>query len=147
MTTNTSPAEPTTTRAWLSTLWIFVLFNMIFADIYSFLNPGFLQGVLAGLAEELPITPGFLLVAAVVNEVSIAMVVLARALPLRANRTANMVAAIVTIAFVIGGGSLTPHYLFFASVEVAALLVIIRTAWTWREAGHHPRAISSGYAG
>ena len=71
MTTNTSLAEPTTARAWLSTLWIFVLFNMIFADIYSFLNPGFLQGV----------------------------------------------------------------------------LFIIWTAWTWREAAHHPRAISSGYAG
>lgn len=36
MTMNTSPAESTTTRVWLSTLWIFVLFNMIFADIYSF---------------------------------------------------------------------------------------------------------------
>jgi hypothetical protein len=44
-------------------------------------------------------------------------------------------------------GALTPHYLFFASVEVAALLFIIWTAWTWREAGHHPRAIWSGYGG
>lgn len=84
---------------------------MTFAGIYSFLNPGFLQGVLAGLAEELPTTPGFLLVAAVVTEVPIAMVVLARELPVRA----NIIAAIVTIAFVFGG-SLTPNYLFFASV-------------------------------
>lgn len=147
MTTNTSPAEPTTTRAWLSTLWIFVLLNMIFADIYSFLSPGFLQGVMAGLAEGRSITPELLLVAAVVNEVPIAMVALARALPLRANRRANIIAAIVTVAFVIGGGSLTPHYLFFAAIEVAALLFIIWTAWTWREAAHHPRAISSSYAG
>jgi hypothetical protein len=104
-------------------------------------------GVSPALVEELPITPGFLLVAAVVTEAPIAMAVLSRALPLRANRRANIIAAIVTIAFVVGGGSLTPHYLFFASVEVAALLFIIWTAWTWREAAHHPRAISSGFAG
>jgi len=104
-------------------------------------------GVSPALVEELPITPGFLLVAAVVTEVPIAMVVLSRVLPLPANRPANIIAAIVTIAFVIGGGSLTPHYLFFASVEVAALLFIIWAAWTWREAVHHPRAISSGYVG
>jgi hypothetical protein len=48
---------------------------------------------------------------------------------------------------VVGGGSLTTHYLFFASVEVAALLFIIWTAWTWREAAHHARAVSSGNAG
>ncbi len=62
---------------------------------------------------------------AVVNEIPIAMVVLSHALPLPANQPANSIAAIVTTAFMIRGGLLTPHYLFFASVEAAALLFII----------------------
>lgn len=31
------------TRALLSTLWIFILFNMIFRDLHEFARPGFLE--------------------------------------------------------------------------------------------------------
>lgn len=37
-------------KAALSTLWIFVLFNMAFADIIGFVEPGTLQTILAGAA-------------------------------------------------------------------------------------------------
>ena len=32
----------------LSTLWILVLFNMVFADIVGFMNPGALEGIMRG---------------------------------------------------------------------------------------------------
>ena len=32
-----------------------------------------------------------------------------------------------------GGGSITLHYIFFASIEVVCSLVIIWLAWTWRD--------------
>jgi len=35
-------------RERLSHLWIFVLFNMIFADILGFMNPGDLEAILNG---------------------------------------------------------------------------------------------------
>jgi hypothetical protein len=34
---------------------------------------------------------------------------------------------------IIGGGSTTLHYIFFASIEVVCSLVIIWLAWTWRD--------------
>lgn len=42
-----------------STLWIFVMFNMLAADIFSFMVPGVLAQLLTGYAEEVRITQGF----------------------------------------------------------------------------------------
>jgi hypothetical protein len=123
-----------TLPARLSLLWIFIMFNMVFADILSFIYPGALKEVLTGYAGGIHVTPGFLLAAAVVTEIPIAMIVLSRVLEHGANRWANIVAAVITIAYVVGGGSLNQlHYLFFAAMQVACALLIIWSAWRWRE--------------
>lgn len=116
----------------ISTLWVVVILNMIFADILSLYFPGMVEQVASGSVEGIAITPLFLLVAAVFIEIGIAMIFLTRALAPRASRVANLGAVLVTILFVVGGGSLTPHYIFLASVEVIALLAIGYLAWTWR---------------
>jgi hypothetical protein len=116
----------------LSLLWIFTMFNMVFADIFSFMYPGVLKEVLTGYAGTIHVTPGFLLAAAVVTEIPIAMIVLSRVLKPAASRWANIVAGVITIAYVIGGGSLNQiHYLFFAALEVACALLIVWYAWKW----------------
>jgi hypothetical protein len=122
----------------LSMLWIFIMFNMVFADILSFMYPGFLSDVMAGHAGGVQITPGFLLVAAALAEVPIAMIVLSRVLKHRANRWANVVAGIVTIVYVAGGSATSPHGLFFAALEIASALAIVWSAWTWRGADTSP---------
>jgi hypothetical protein len=71
-------------RVKLSTLWIFIMLNMLFADIFTFMNPGFHNGLIAGSA-----------------------------------------------LYVIGGGSTTLHYLFFATLEVGCSALIVWYAWTW----------------
>ena len=118
-------------KARLSTLWIFVMFNMLSADIYSFMIPGVLEELNTGYAGEIQITQGFLLFAAIMIEIPIAMILLSRVLKYRANRWANIIAGAVTIAFVIGGGSTYLHYLFFATIEVVCMLLIVWYAWKW----------------
>ena len=115
----------------LSTLWVVVMFNMVFADILSFMSPGFLEGLATGSAGEIQITQGMLLVFAILLEIPILMILLSRVLKYRANRWANIVAAVITIVFVIGGGSTALHYLFFATIEVLLMLLIIWYAWKW----------------
>jgi len=117
----------------LSTLWIVVMFNMVFADILTFIDPGALQELWAGQAG-VHITPGLLLVFALLIEIPIAMIFASRVLKPRANRWANTVAAAITTAFVVGGGSLTPHYVFFATVELAGMALIVWYVWTQRGA-------------
>lgn len=118
----------------LMVFWIFVKLNVISADLLSFLNANFLKGIIeTGSAEGLVITPSFLLIAAILLEVNILMVVISRLATYRINRTLNIIAPPIVIAFIIGGGSMTPHYIFFASIEVITLILIMRIAWKWRE--------------
>ncbi len=131
MSTNQRNAgSPTPAR--LSLPWVFILFNMVFADILSFMYPGFLKEVLTGYVGGVHITPGFLVAAAVLTEVPIAMIVLSRVLRHRANRWANIVAAVITIAYVIGGSTRPPHAIFFSAAQVGCALLIVWSAWKWR---------------
>jgi len=138
-------------RARLSWMWVWVMLNMIFADIFSFMNAGALQQIMEGRADQIAITPEFLLLAAVLTEIPIAMVVLSQALPKRAYRWANVVASIFTIAYVVGMGSATPSYILLAGLEALGCLYIAWLAWSWHGSDERvtprvreARAVSSG---
>jgi fatty-acid desaturase len=128
MNSNKKTAEMKDIKVKLSTLWVVVMFNMIFADILSFMMPGFLKELVEG-SFEIQITQGLLLVFAILIEIAIVMIFLSRVLKHRANRWANIVACAITIAFVIGGGSTDLHYIFFATIEVVCMLLIVWYAW------------------
>jgi hypothetical protein len=121
----------------LSTLWIVVMFNMVFADILTFVTPGALEEIMTGYAGEVQITQELLLIFAIIIEIPIVMIVLSRVLKRRANRWANIIAGAITIVFVIGGGSTYLHYIFFATVEVVCILLIIWFAWNWPRTEDH----------
>ena len=132
----------------LSTLWVVVMFNMVFADILTFIKPGALQEMWAGQAG-VHVTPGLLLAFAILLEIPVAMIFVSRVLKPSLNRWANTVAAVVTTAFVVGGGSLTPHYVFFATVEIACMALIVWSVWTQRDAARawrreRARGVTSG---
>ncbi len=114
----------------LSLLWVVVLFNIAFADIVGFVNPGALQGILEG-TTGIQITQGLLLIFSILLEIPIAMIFLSRLLSYKANRLVNIVAAVITILFVIGGGSSYLSYLFFATIEIFCLSLIIWFSWKW----------------
>jgi len=119
----------------LSTLWIVVMFNMAFADILSFM----LEWT-TGHTPEVQVSQGVMLAFAVLLEIPIAMILLSRVLQYRANRWANIIAAAITIVFVIGGGSTYLHYIFFATVEVVCMLLIVWYAWKWPNPDSSPQA-------
>lgn len=135
--TISSMINPLERRARLSTLWVFIMVNMLAADIFSFM--------LAGSAESAPIkvTQGMMLAFAAVIEIPIAMIFLSRVLGPRVNRLANMAACTITIAFVIAGGSPDLHYLFFATIEVITMLMMIRACWNWK--GQKPETRKDNY--
>ena len=135
----------------LSTLWVVVLFNMVYADILTFIKPGELQTLWAGQAS-VHISQGVLVGFAILLEVPIAMVFVSRILKPGWNRWANTIAVAITAAFVIGGGSVDIHhvyYVFFAAVEVACMALIVWSVWTRRGSvpalGREPApAVTSG---
>ena len=118
----------------VSTLWIVVMFSMVFADILGFMMPGVLQSMSAGQVG-VPVTQELVLVFAILLEVPIAMIFLSRVLKPGPNRWANTAAAVVTTAFVVGGGSPYLHYYFFATVEIACMALIVWSVWSRRGLG------------
>jgi hypothetical protein len=128
------PAVVNDPRPRLSTLWVVVMFNMVFADILFFMKPGALQGLWAGegVLGGGQVTEGLLLVFAIFLEIPIAMIFVSRVLNRGANRWANTVAAAITAAFVVGGGSLDLHAVFFAAIEVACMAFIVWSVWSPR---------------
>ena len=127
----TKTAEMPDKRALLSTLWVFAMLNYLYCDVMSLMDSEFLKQYMTGNVGGIHITQSFLLGAAVLMEIPIAMVLLSRVLGYKANRWANITAAVVTILFVIGGGSVTLSYIFFATIEVVCMLLIIWYAWKW----------------
>ncbi len=117
----------------ISTLWIVVMCNMIFADILGMMIPGVLTAMSAGQVG-VPVTQGLVLVFAMLLEIPIAMIFLSRILEPGPNRWANTLAAAITTVFVIGGGSPYLHYYFFAAVEVACMALVVWTVWNPRPA-------------
>ncbi|GHT78528.1 hypothetical protein FACS189464_2130 [Bacteroidia bacterium] len=117
------------TRVKLSILWIVVMVNMIFADIFTILVELVYKNTMEGLPGEVK---SVMAIAAIVTNVPILMIYFARVLPYKSNRWINIIAAIFTIIYVIGGSSATPHYIIIASIEVIILFIIIVKSWKWK---------------
>jgi len=117
------------TKEKLSTLWLVVMLNLIFADILSIMIELVNKNTLDIIGEVVTM----MAIAALITNIPILMIYFSKSLPYRVNRTLNLVAPMITILFVVGGGSLLPHYLICASIEVIVLLVILRTAWQWED--------------
>ena len=118
----------------LSTLWIFVMFNYIYADILTLMDPAVLKEIVTGTVGGLEMTQGFLLGAAILMETAIVMVVLSRVLKYRANRWVNIISGIIHTAAVFLSlfvGTPAMYYTFFATIEIACTLLIVWYAWKW----------------
>jgi hypothetical protein len=113
-------------KAKLSTLWIVVMINVAMADIF-----GFMLDLATGRTPEVQVTQVAMLIFAIVMEIPIAMIFLSRVLKYGANRWANIIASVITIGFVILGGSTDLSYIFFAAIETVCMLLIIWDAWKW----------------
>lgn len=122
-------------RAVFSTLWIFYLFNILYADVLSLMGSEAPSADAAELIETLT-SPEMLLGAAILLETAMLMIILSRVLKHGANRWLNIVVALLHTLAVVASlfvGTPTIFYIFFVVVEVSTLLFIVGYAWTWAE--------------
>lgn len=132
-------AERADKGARLSLLWVFAILNYLYCDLLGLMDPASLKQYLTGHVDGLTISQGFLLSAAVLMEIPIAMVLLSSVLPHAASRWANLIAGTVMTLVQIGslfmGSGPTVYYAFYSAVEIAATAFIVWYAWRW----HTPR--------
>ena len=118
----------------LFTLWLFATLNYIYCDVLGLMNPAMLKGFLAGHVSGIDVTQGFLLASGVLVEIPMAMVLLSRFLPNRANRIANITAGAFMTLVQAGSnfvGTPAGYYIFFSIFEIAATAAIVWFAWSW----------------
>ncbi len=121
-------------RAKLSSLWIFVFLNMIFRDLHQFGNVDFVEGMITGVVDGVQITEGLMLIGGIMIAVPLLMVPLTQFLNFRANRLANLFIGVLQIVVIIGV-NMAPDLddIFFAVIELTALVLIVGLAWKWKE--------------
>ena len=132
MNTNSKLIEVQDKKVILSTLWVFVMFCIAYADLIGFIEPGTLEDIINGNVG-FDLTPAIILIFSLFQVIPIAMIVLTRLFRREVNRWLNIAAAVLTLLYVLGGGNWeSVSYPVFAVLEVVAMLGIIRLAWTWR---------------
>jgi hypothetical protein len=99
------------------------------------MNPEDLKQIISGTVGFIPMTQGFLLGAAILMEIPIALIILSRVLKFKANRITNIIAGII-MTFVqcmslFVGTAPTLHYVFFSIIEISCTSFIVWYAWTW----------------
>ena len=116
----------------LSTLWIFVTFNIAFADIIGFIEPGTLERIISGNTGFV-LRPVTIVIFSLLQAIPITMIPVARWFHRELNRWLNIIAGVLTLLYVLGGGNWgSASYAVFASLEIVAMLGIIWLAWNWR---------------
>jgi Sec-independent protein secretion pathway component TatC len=117
-----------TTRIKLAALWMVVMLNLVMADIIGFMQPGTLQRMMDGNVG-FTITSELLLLLSVLTAVPILMIFLSLVLPVKTNRWVSTLAVILTTLFVVGAGSATLSYFFFAALELVSMVAVLWYAW------------------
>lgn len=136
MSTNLKSAKPDM-RILLVLLWVFFTLNFMYCDTLSSLEPGVLQNELSGYVADgsNKITEGFLLGTAILFEIPFFMIVLSWLLKYRANRWTNIIVASLFVVIQIYSlfmGKPSLAYIFYSTIEVICLLLIVWKAWKWR---------------
>jgi hypothetical protein len=129
-------------RLTFSILWIFVLFNYVYADFGTFatilMRPDMLARFQSGNFGSVHFSQWFMLAAAALMEIPILMVLLSWLLGHQANRRANIGAGTImtlVILFTLFGARRVPplnFYSFFQVIEIAATSALVWMAWRWR---------------
>jgi hypothetical protein len=129
MTETTKTTEVKDMRGLLTTLWIFYMFSTAYIDITTLYYSVFINHT-----PVVHYTQLFLLGAAVLVEIAMAMILLSRVLKHGANRWTNIIVGIFLTVVQIGTlfvGTPTLSYLFLSIILIATSAFIVWYAWTW----------------
>ncbi len=130
----------------LSTLWIFYVFNILYADVLNLMGQAPVESsdeIVALLSTEM------LMGAAVILEMAMVMILLSRILKYSVNRWLNIAVGIFQLLVVSASlfvGTPTSYYIFFALIEIATLIFIVWYSWRWSSTNNkqNPRAGNVG---
>lgn len=120
-------------RLKLAVLWTSFMFIYGYVDYFALYMPGKVADILDGRVFTFDITQGFIFTTLLFAIIPSLMIFLSVALKARVSRMLNIVLAIALIPYMLFNlvGEAWPHMYLAAIVEVALLVLIIRSAHKW----------------
>jgi hypothetical protein len=129
--TSVSTAQPSQIpiQTKLAAAWTSFMFLYVYVDVLHFYKPGAIADILQGRVFTFDITQTFAVSSLAASVIPILMILLSTTLAARANRITNLV--IPWMAFNLAGGEWLAYYGLGFAVELALLVFILRTVWSW----------------
>lgn len=139
-------ASPVDVRHKIAATWTTMLFLFAYVDIFSLYRPDVRASIDAGRMSGFAIGQAFLLGTTAYVLAPCLMIIGTIALPARVSRVLNLVLAPI-YALTIAAGAIGEwhYYLVGSALEVIALALIMRWAWTW-QGTHVPSATRASSA-
>lgn len=134
MTTNHNLKDiPVNVKVKLASLWTSFMFMYIYVDYFALYMPNKIADITNGKVYVLEINQTFLLAALVSLTIPSLLIFLSTILPAKANKTTNLIAAVIYIPYTLFNlsGEAWAHMIFAATIEVGILLLIIYHAAKW----------------
>jgi hypothetical protein len=126
-----------TARLRLTALWAALMFLYVYADIFSFYQPGELEEAIAGKLGPYDVTQTSLFLSALLMALPAAMLALTPLLPTALCRWANVVMGALYTVVNIGNvvGESWAYYLFYGGLETILTVSIAVFAYLWLRPG------------
>ena len=126
-------------RNLLSLLWVFLVVNFIFCDVFTLMYSEDLKKIITGTVDGIDLNQEFLLTFAFIMEIPMLMIIFSKVLRPKLNKVLNITFALF-LALIqfwsLTAGPVTLHYIFFSIIEIGACLTIAVMAWTWSVTKH-----------
>lgn len=115
----------------LSSLWLFILLNIIFRDFHQLGMAWYLESLLTGYQNGVEITDEIMLMAGILVQVPIGMVLISQVLNRTWLRRATFLAVPITTAGMMLAPPTDVDDVLHLVIELLAMLVILWVAWRW----------------
>lgn len=121
------------TKIKLLGLWITLMLLYIYADIFSFYRPGYINEVIAGFMGPLKVSQMTLVSSSMLMAIPALMIIASLFLKDKIVRWLNIVAG--SLYTVVGVGNLLgetwAYYLLYGTIEILITIIIVVTALRW----------------
>ncbi len=119
-------------RLKLFSLWLFILFNIIFRDIHQMTLKSHLEMLLTGYYNGMEVTEAIMLFGAFVVNIPIIMLLVSLFTKQRINKVINIIAGILMPLILLTSPPTDMDDVFHLTVELLALICIVSTSFKWR---------------
>jgi hypothetical protein len=120
-------------RLKLFSLWLFILFNIIFRDIHQMTLKSHLEMLLTGYYNGMEVTDAIMLFGAIVVNIPISMLLVSLFSKQHINRRINMITGCIMPLILLTSIPTDMDDVFHLTIEILALICIIRTSYKWKK--------------